>query len=219
MAALSNEINDELVPEEDEQHEQDQVELDLIEYLRNKLVELRSKVSSYGTNIVNARGIQKISSEFEILVFGPARVGKSTLIKQVSGDDSIETSAEMNACTTRTEKHMDKYNIFWWDTPGFENWTIVQAEKFLAAIFCRTANSLGSSQVVQYMFDELRKNGILLLYVITKWPFIPETEQKAIINEAVGLLGGRKRGIYPVKEGGGTRSSKKHFRAYECEPK
>ncbi|CAF1383051.1 unnamed protein product, partial [Didymodactylos carnosus] len=41
----------------------------------------------------------------------------------------------------------------------------------------------------------------------------------AIINEAVGLLGGRKRGIYPVKEGGGTRSSKKHFRAYECEPK
>ncbi|CAF4515329.1 unnamed protein product, partial [Didymodactylos carnosus] len=88
----------------------------------------------------------------------------------------------------------------------FENWTIVQAEKFLAAIFCRTANSLGSSQVVQYMFDELRKNGILLLYVITKWPFIPETEQKAIINEAVGLLGGRKRGIYPVKEGGGTRS-------------
>ncbi|CAF1402058.1 unnamed protein product, partial [Didymodactylos carnosus] len=89
MAALSNEINDELVPEEDEQHEQDQVELDLIEYLRNKLVELRSKVSSYGTNIVNARGIQKISSEFEILVFGPARVGKSTLIKQVSGDDTI----------------------------------------------------------------------------------------------------------------------------------
>ncbi|CAF1313559.1 unnamed protein product [Didymodactylos carnosus] len=102
MAALSNEINDELVSEEDEQHEQDQVELDLIEYLRNKLVELRSK----------------ISSEFEILVFGPARVGKSTLIKQVSGDDTIETSAEMNACTTKTEKHMDKYNIFWWDTPG-----------------------------------------------------------------------------------------------------
>ncbi|CAF1561962.1 unnamed protein product [Didymodactylos carnosus] len=69
------------------------------------------------------------------------------------------------------------------------------------------------------MFDELRKNGILLLYVIIKWPFIPETEQKAIVNEAVGLLGGRKRAIYPIKEGGGTRSSKKHFRAYECEPK
>ena len=61
------------------------------------------------------------------------------------------------------------------------------------------------------MFSEIRKNGILLLYVITKWPFIPKSEQKDIINEAITLLGGRARGI--------LRSSSGDFRAIECEPK
>ncbi|CAM4972784.1 unnamed protein product [Rotaria socialis] len=96
----------------------EQQELDWVKYLKDKLVQFHSKVSSYGTNVATARGIQKLSSEFEILVFGPARVGKSTLIKEVSGDESIMTSAQMNACTTTSEKYLDKFNIQWWDTPG-----------------------------------------------------------------------------------------------------
>ena len=111
-------IEDQLVVEEDEQHGREQVETDLIKYLKDKLVQFHAKISSYGTNVATARGIQKLSSEFEILVFGPARVGKSTLIKQVSGDETIMTSAKLNACTSVSEKYIDKYNIHWWDTPG-----------------------------------------------------------------------------------------------------
>ena len=81
--------DDQLVAEEDEQHGREEVETDLIQYLRDKLVQFYGKISSYSTNVATARGIQKLSSEFEILVFGPARVGKSTLIKQVSGDETI----------------------------------------------------------------------------------------------------------------------------------
>jgi predicted DNA-binding protein (UPF0251 family) len=61
------------------------------------------------------------------------------------------------------------------------------------------------------MFKEIQKNGILLLFVITKWPFIPKSEQEAIIQEAISLLGGRSKAIY--------RSSSRGFRALECEPK
>jgi len=111
-------IEEQLVLEEDEQHGRDQVETDLVQYLKDKLVRFHAKISSYGTNVATARGIQKLSSQFEILVFGPARVGKSTLIKQVSGDTTIATSAKLNACTSVSEKYIDKYNIQWWDTPG-----------------------------------------------------------------------------------------------------
>lgn len=112
-------VADQLVAEEDEQQgREQQADLDWINYLKDKLVQLHAKVSSYGTNVATARGIQKLSTEFEILVFGPARVGKSTLIKQVSGDESIVTSAHMNACTAISEKYVDKYQIQWWDTPG-----------------------------------------------------------------------------------------------------
>ena len=110
--------DDQLVVEEDEQHGREQVETDFVQYLKDKLVLFHARISSYGTNVATARGIQKLSTEFEILVFGPARVGKSTLIKQVSGDESIMTSAELNSCTSKSEKYIDKYNIQWWDTPG-----------------------------------------------------------------------------------------------------
>ena len=79
-------------------------------------------------------------------------------------------------------------------------------------MFCRTANSLGSTDVVKYMFSEVKKNGILLLFVITKWPFIHKSEQTAILQEAITLLGGKSRGIYKSQSLGG-------FRAIECEPR
>jgi predicted DNA-binding protein (UPF0251 family) len=63
------------------------------------------------------------------------------------------------------------------------------------------------------MFNEIRKNGILLLFVITKWPFIPKSEKKDIVREAVSLLGGRSTPIYRSSSRGGRG------RAIECEPK
>ncbi|CAF1415541.1 unnamed protein product [Adineta ricciae] len=111
-------IGDQLLAEDDEHNQvREQQDIDWIQYLRDKLVKFHSKVSSYGTNVATAKGIQKLSSEFEILVFGPARVGKSTLIREISGDERIVTSAKMNACTTSSEKYLDKFNIQWWDTP------------------------------------------------------------------------------------------------------
>jgi len=73
-------------------------------------------------------------------------------------------------------------------------------------VFCRTANSLGSTAVVRYLFNEMKQHGILIVYCITKWPFISRREQLELFIEAKGLLGGTPRLIF-----GG--------RACECEVK
>lgn len=114
---MASRIPDQLVAEEDEQQSREQ-DPNWINYFKEKLVKLHAKITIYGTHVTTAKAIEKLSSEFEILVFGPARVGKSTLIQQVSGDETIVTSAHLNACTSTSAKYIDKYNIQWWDTPG-----------------------------------------------------------------------------------------------------
>ena len=86
-------------------------------YLRERLLDIRTRNYS-NTGIADAKAIEKISSEFEILVFGPARVGKSTLIRELSGDEQIRTSANLNACTQTTTAYTDQFGVRWWDTRG-----------------------------------------------------------------------------------------------------
>jgi GTPase SAR1 family protein len=193
-------------------------------YLRERLLEIRTRNYS-NTGIADAKAIQKISSEFEILVFGPARVGKSTLIRELSGDEQIRTSPGLNACTQTTTAYTDQFGVRWWDTRGknifskvvdflffllgIEQWTEAEARSFLtekfldrhiiprAAIFCRTAGALANTPVLQLLFRQFESHGIALFYVITRWPFLPRREQIAIVDEAIELLGGTATGIYP----------------------
>ncbi|UJR14188.1 hypothetical protein I4U23_001182 [Adineta vaga] len=179
-------------------------------YLRERLLDLRTRNYS-NTGIADAKAIEKISSEFEILVFGPARVGKSTLIRELSGDDQIRTSAGLNACTQTTTAYTDQFGVRWWDTRGIEQWTESEGRSFLkekfldrhiiprAAIFCRTSGALANTSVLQLLFHELESHGIALFYVITRWPFLPRREQIIIVDEAIQLLGGKATGIYLSK--------------------
>ena len=89
----------------------------LQEYLRERLLEIRTRNYS-NTGIADAKAIEKISTEFEILVFGPARVGKSTLIRELSGDEEIKTSTGLNSCTQTTTAYTDQFGVRWWDTRG-----------------------------------------------------------------------------------------------------
>lgn len=95
----------------------EQNEVPLQNYLRERLLDIRTRNYS-NTGIADAKAIEKISSEFEILVFGPARVGKSTLIRELSGDDEIRTSAGLNSCTQQTTAYTDQFGVRWWDTRG-----------------------------------------------------------------------------------------------------
>lgn len=94
-----------------------QIQAPLQNYLRERLMELRTRNYS-NSGIADAKAIEKLTSEFEILVFGPARVGKSTLIRELSGDEEIRTSTGLNSCTQKTTAYTDQFGVRWWDTRG-----------------------------------------------------------------------------------------------------
>ncbi|CAF3427642.1 unnamed protein product [Rotaria socialis] len=73
-------------------HINEQAQQPLQNYLRERLLEIRT-LNYSNTGIADAKAIEKNSSEFEILFFGPARVGKSTLIRELSGNEQIRASA------------------------------------------------------------------------------------------------------------------------------
>ncbi|CAF1576613.1 unnamed protein product [Rotaria magnacalcarata] len=129
-----------------------------------------------------------------------ARVGKSTLIRELSGDEQIRTSADLNTCTQTTTAYTDQF------------------EKFLArhiiaraAIFCRTAGAFANTPALKLLFNELASHGVALFFVITRWPFLPRREQITIVDEAIELLGGTATGIYPSK----TRNINKNVQNVE----
>ena len=104
-------------PDADFEPTNEQNQVPLQNYLRERLLDIRTR-NYNNTGIADAKAIEKISSEFEILVFGPARVGKSTLIRELSGDDQIRTSAGLNSCTQTTTAYTDQFDVRWWDTRG-----------------------------------------------------------------------------------------------------
>lgn len=106
-------------PDADFEPTNEQNQVPLQNYLRERLLDIRTR-NYNNTGIADAKAIEKISSEFEILVFGPARVGKSTLIRELSGDDQIRTSAGLNSCTQTTTAYTDQFDVRWWDTRGKE---------------------------------------------------------------------------------------------------
>ncbi|CAF1447697.1 unnamed protein product [Adineta ricciae] len=210
MASTS--VSQQLIAEPDSEFLQTNVQeaTPLQNYLRERLLDIRTRNYS-NTGIADAKAIEKISSEFEILVFGPARVGKSTLIRELSGDEQIRTSAGLNACTQTTTAYTDQFGVRWWDTRGIEQWTEAEARSFLkdkflnrhivprAAIFCRTSGALVNTSVLKFLFHQFESNGIPLYFVITRWPFLPRREQICIVDEAIDLLGGQATGIYLSK--------------------
>lgn len=97
--------------EENKQQARYAHELDKIQSLKDKLVQFHSKVLADGTNIATVTGMERLSFEFQILLFRPVRIGKLTLIKEISGGETIMTSSHINVCTTNSEKYLDKYKI------------------------------------------------------------------------------------------------------------
>lgn len=104
-------------PDEEIDGQTENSQVPLQNYLRDRLLEVRRRNYS-NTAIADAKAIDKIASEFEILVFGPPRVGKSTLIQNLSGDEEIRTSSGLNSCTQVTTAYTDEFGVRWWDTRG-----------------------------------------------------------------------------------------------------
>ncbi|CAF3768891.1 unnamed protein product [Rotaria sp. Silwood1] len=80
-------------------------------------------------------------SECHIMLSGPPRVGKSTLINALCGSEVARTSDGLASCTQRvecytktTERYNRKYIVKFWDTVGIESWTKPDIESYVCDI-------------------------------------------------------------------------------------
>lgn len=90
---------------------------DLQRELRDRLIQY-CKRNRPKAHVAQAIAIDKISSNFEILVFGSSGVGKSELIRALSGSKGNEINAEYDDDTRYAKCYADEFGMKWWKTVG-----------------------------------------------------------------------------------------------------
>ncbi len=151
-------------------------------------------------------------NEFNIIVCGSARVGKSTLINAICGRTLAKTSPGLDSCTKTISRYVLSEKCFvdnepitytynFWDTPGFESWNetdirinfnqIIQKPKSdpLCMIYCASPGSFADTQQLKWLLDVCIKEHKLLcaLVVTNKWAG-QKSQRLAILDTYKELL-------------------------------
>jgi len=111
-----------------------------------------------------------------ILLLGPARSGKSTLIKAITGAE-VQTGAGMDPVTLVMRPYQVGKLMFW-DAPGFESWDDFHLFKWFhtnfsdstaptMAIFVLKDGNLGSRRLVTSTLVRLQQLKVLTVYVLS----------------------------------------------------
>ena len=156
--------------------------------------------------------IFEMFNEFNVIVCGSARVGKSTLINAICGRTLAKTSPGLDSCTKkishyvlsekcRVENEWITYTYNFWDTPGFESWNeedirtnfnkIMQKPKSdpLCMIYCASPGSFADTQQLKWLLDVcVREHKLLCALVLTnKWAG-QKDQRLAVLNKYKELL-------------------------------
>ena len=138
--------------------------------------------------------IFNIFNEFNIIVCGSARVGKSTLINAICDHSLAKTSHCLDSCTKEISRYVLKstcrvdgesmtYTYNFWDTPGFESWNekeirmnvnkIVEKPKSdpLCMIYCASSGSFAKIDQLRWLLKVcITERKIFCALVVTnKW--------------------------------------------------
>jgi GTPase SAR1 family protein len=158
------------------------------------------------------RKIFDMFKEFNIIVCGSARVGKSTLINAICGQKLAQTNAGLDSCTKaisryvlqetcRVDNQLMEYTYNFWDTPGFESWNetdirtnfkkIMDKPKSdpLCMIYCASPGSFADTEQLKWLLDVCIKDYSLLcaLVVTNKWAG-QKQQRVAVLNKFQELL-------------------------------
>ncbi|CAF2821130.1 unnamed protein product [Rotaria sp. Silwood2] len=173
-------------------------------------VEIAGQIFTTDLDILNY--ILTMFSEFNIIVCGSPRVGKSTLINAICSQTLAETSPGLDSCTqditcyalTDTcyiNNQWINYTYNFWDTPGFENWNENDIRKNVAQIvekpgsdplcmiFCAAPGSFAKTEQLKWLLDIcIQERKIFCALVVTnKWAGLQD-KRMAILNKYKELL-------------------------------
>jgi len=126
--------------------------------------------------------------EFNLVVIGSPRVGKSELINAICGERITETSSSLDSCTQEIKQYIvnrfdlqlngfPQVEITIFDTPGIENWKEEESqEKFLefiktsnpmCVIYCASPGSFTSLESLRYLLQYCKHQSLICALVCT----------------------------------------------------
>jgi GTPase Era involved in 16S rRNA processing len=139
-----------------------------------------------------------MKSKIHILVCGGPKVGKSSLINALCGCPVAKTGAiGLDLCTQKTS-YYQLDNIFFWDTPGIQNWSDLDIDSYLNStrlsqtplcmFYCASPGSFSKLKQLDKLLDEcIHQRNIFCVLVVTN--MFAHADRQAILNEFKKLLG------------------------------
>ncbi len=185
--------------------------------LQKKTTDLRHTLRSeyYLTEIDHATN----KLQFNILIMGAPRVGKSQLINALcNGENLAKTSPSLNSCTTKVECYtleddqqqtpgVQPFRINFYDTPGIESWTEQNGRetmlKFIGdkdpvcLIYCASPGSFADLKQLHLVLEFCKKKQIFCALVCTNmWA---NANRKIVMEEferELEFFGDRKEKLF-----------------------
>lgn len=157
------------------------------EILERKVKDVKNDLT--GTYYLNEVDHATRELQFNILISGSPRIGKSELINSLCGGESLaETSASLNSCTKKVKCYVLKdkreqtsdvhpFRVNFYDTPGIESWGEGEGEGYMKAlinqidpicfIFCASPGSFAKLEQLEPVLRHCHKEGIFCALVCT----------------------------------------------------
>jgi len=153
-----------------------------------------------------------MSNQFNIVVCGSARVGKSTLVNALCGRELAQTSSSLSSKTDKIEKYVlnrvfnstdeasnsCEYSITIWDTPGIESWTkehvqqhlsrIMNESNPLCMIYCASPGSFARLDQLEWIIDTCIRSNIYCALVCTNKYNGGSQKRQEILNDYHSII-------------------------------
>jgi len=148
-------------------------------------------------------------SRFAIMMFGPARVGKSTLINAILGENIAPTQPTLSSCTHSVNLYerivrvknlngeVKEKRIMLFDTPGIENWSEDQFKKCvreyteiakpICCMLCFAPGSFAQVTLISSFIEHLCDLNVYVCLVITNMYSGTTDQKKSVHNELLSL--------------------------------
>ena len=138
-----------------------------------------------------------LNGEVHILICGGPLVGKSSLINALCGCPVAKTNTNgLDSCTQKTSSYQLE-NIFFWDTPGIQQWTHLDINSYFTSstqrqtpicmFYCASPGSFTKLKQLEMLLDEcICQRKIFCVLVVTN--MFAHVNRHAILEEFKTLL-------------------------------